>query len=313
MVNAHFITVGSVRVNVIGKLFARASIQPYTARMEKNLWREKTFRAAMFDYDGTLTDLRHGSVPPVAVADALNDLTARGVALGLCSGRPLPQALEKLQLVLREGFENNKKHWFICVENGGAGYAYDRDRGDFVEVYREKWPEELFSQKEFEAKARELFVDHSDYIFMHESCLIVRPLHYPTLDSAGLIAATDELEKIGAELLRETKTEDFLTLGNSGLGLVILLKSADKGRAAREFGKLLGLREPFSEIALFGDRPMKHGNDEGMLNGSIGTPFTVGFYDATCALPLPVLDDEGKRLTGPLATAFQLKRLKFEK
>lgn len=266
------------------------------------------FSAAIFDYDGTLTERFYGSVPPPELRKILQDLSGK-IPLAICSARILPQLLEKLQFLLGDRYLELRKHWTLFVENGGAGYSHNGS--DYTEFYRVQWPEKLFSRKKFDQLVNNFFMHKVDYISINPSCYIFRPFDYKKLNSDQLFERCNELEIEARKFLVQSGGDQFLQLGNSSMGIIFCLKDGDKDRGIMEFGKYLGMKTPYREILAVGDRPTDFGNDRAFLSGKFATPFTVGEIAEEVEDIKSVLDRNGKRLTGPFATAFLLKKLKF--
>lgn len=269
---------------------------------------ENLFSAAIFDYDGTLTERSYSSVPPSELRYIFQQLSGK-IPLAICSARILSQVLEKLELLLGDRYLELRQFWTLFVENGGAGYRFDGS--DFAQFYRVQWPENIFPRKKFDQLVNNFFAPKVDYISVNSSCYIFRPFEWNKLNSEELLERCNELEKEAYKFLVQTGGDQFLQLGNSSMGIIFCLKDGDKDRGVREFGKLLGMRSPFREIVAVGDRPCDLGNDRAFLSGKFATPYSVGEMAPGSIYPFPVLDENGKRLIGPLATAFLLKKLKF--
>lgn len=269
---------------------------------------ENLFSAAIFDYDGTLTERSYSSVPPAELQYIFQQFSGK-IPLAICSARILPQMLEKLELLLGDRYLELRKYWTLFVENGGAGYRFDGS--DFVEFYRVQWPENIFPRKKFDQLVNNFFSPKVDHISMNQSCYIFRPFGWNKLNSQELLRQCNELEKEAHKFFVQSGGDQFLQLGNSSMGIIFCLKDGDKDRGVQEFGKLFGMRPPYREIVVVGDRPADFGNDRVFLNGKLATPFSVGEMVSGSIYPSPVLDENSKRLIGPLATAFLLKKLEF--
>lgn len=269
---------------------------------------ENLFSAAIFDYDGTLTERSYSSVPPAELRHIFQRLSGK-IPLAICSARIFPQVLEKLELLLGDRYSKLRHFWTLFVENGGAGYRYNGS--DFEEFYRVPWPENIFPRKKFDQLVNNFFALKVDYISMNQSCYIFRPFGWNKLNSEDLLQRCNELEKIAHKFLVQSGGNQFLQLGNSSMGIIFCLKDGDKDRGVQEFGKLLGMRPPYRQIVAVGDRPADFGNDRTFLCGKFATPFSVGEMVSDSLYPSPVLDHDGQRLIGPFATAFLLKKLKF--
>src|SRR3989339_1445545 len=101
--------------------------------MKKQQNRQK-FRAAMFDFDGTLTERTPKSSVPGSLIKTLENLS-KTVPLALCTARPFRTAYPKMQSCFGKKFE--KMGWVLIVENGCAGFELKKNK--WVEFYRVKW------------------------------------------------------------------------------------------------------------------------------------------------------------------------------
>lgn len=283
--------------------------------MKQHLQRE--FVACMFDYDGTLIERGYRIPLSNSMAETLQQIT-KSTHMALCTARPFPAAIKNARNILGDHYDELKDRWVWICENGGAGYVYDHASDDYVEFYRSYWPETTMPYVKFQEIVRERFRELTHEIDFHESVAILRPKNLPTLSLKEIEDSCARLELLGVELLHELNLHHEIHLGNSGLGIIFFGKHADKDRGVREFGNLLRSRgvavdEPFREIICFGDNPGPYGNDEQFLSGRFGTPVNVGdaIYDRDTLIC--VLDDDGKRLSGPSATSHLLQQLSFKK
>lgn len=288
--------------------------QPLQAAMNAVLERE--FTACMFDYDGTLIERGYRMPLPEYMPQVLQE-TSRKAYMAICTARPFPAAFKHAHDILGEHFDDLKRRWVWICENGGAGYAYDADAGEFKEFYRVEWPSHIMPYLQFQDIAREAYRDHVHEIEFAQSVAIMRPKNLPTLSVKDIAYNCETLEQIGIDLLKRHHLEDDVRLGNSSLGIIFYGANADKDRGIYEFGKYLQrqvptLSEPFRDIICFGDRPVRYGNDEFFLSGRYGTPVNVGDVVIPRSDLLSVIDEHGERLIGPRATSYLLERLHFQ-
>ncbi len=107
--------------------------------------------------------------------------------------------------------------------------------------------------------------------------------------------------------------EDYLHVGNSGLGVIIGPAKGDKDHGIIEFAKILKKRRNFEfndklrEIIVFGDSGHIGGNDHFFLKGEIGSPYSVGEFFSEEGHPQPVRDSNSKRLLNATGTIHFIK------
>lgn len=276
---------------------------------------ERTYVASMFDYDGTLIERGYRMPLPDYMPALLREISQKSY-MAICTARPFPAAFKHAHDILGDQFEDLKRKWVWICENGGAGYRYDEDAGDFKEFYRIAWPDAEVSYMHFQKLVTERFGDIVHEIDFHDSVTILRPKDLPILSTEAISESCRMLEKMGLEFLREYHFDEHIRLGNSNLGVIFYGKNADKDQGIFEFGTYLSslgipLSEPFYEIICFGDNPGPHGNDEHFLSGRYGTPVNVGDEISNRPNLFSVFDESGSRLIGPTATAYLLRRLHF--
>lgn len=269
----------------------------------------------MFDFDGTLTERMPYSPVPESLKKILEDLS-RTVPIALCTARPFKTACPKMEKVFGDKFKN--MGWVLITENGCAGYEFDKHQDKWIEFYRVKWPEQSIGKKALGEKIyenmRKYIGDYETAFQLNESSIIFQP-HYENASIEEIAKRCDILEAGIKKILRGFKRDSLLKVINSKLGIIIIPKIADKDRGIEEFGKYLFRKygkkfgSKYREIIVVGDQPAKNGNDEMFLKGRIGTPFTVGEI-LTSKYPLGVYKGK-KRLTGPAATEYLLKSVKF--
>lgn len=275
----------------------------------------RDFVACMFDYDGTLIERGYRMPLPDYMPSLLQDVS-RKAYMAICTARPFPAAFKHAHEILGEHFDDLKTKWIWICENGGAGYAYDADSGDFKEFYRIRWPEKVMEYREFQQIVTDLFEGHVHEIDFHDSVTILRPKNLPSLSVKEIAYSCETLEQMGLDLIKNYHLEDEIRLGNSSLGIIFYGVDADKDRGVYEFGtylqrKDIEIAQPFREIICFGDQPVPHGNDEHFLSGRYGVPVNVGDVLIPRDSLISVIGEEGERLVGPLATSHLLRQLRF--
>jgi len=276
---------------------------------------QRRFRACMFDFDGTLVERGYHMPVPTYIAEILRDVS-RLVPMAICTTRPFRDAIRHAGELFGDTFDEVKSHWTWFCESGGCGYAYDEASDSYSELYRVPWPEKQLPRLHFEQLVREEFDGLVDGLSLHPSVIILRPKDYATMTGNQMADICHFLEKKGLALLKEHGLEDTIRLANSSLGVFFFSPEGDKNRGVIEFGNFLrskgvALDEHLRDILLFGDRPMRHGNDEYFLNGLLGTPVSVGEDVPDRVDLISVIDDGGVRLTGPRAVEFLITRVRF--
>lgn len=281
------------------------------------------FKAAMFDFDGTITH-KGEYAPPKVLADALVDLSQK-IPIGFCTGRQLEsfehrgltELLREIDPAKRLPFLENL---FLFAENGAIGYDFNTKKEVFEEFYRVDWPEEFIGQAKLKQQLREAVKDYGDvYDNAHKVVIVIRTnLHDQAdhhIDEVYKLSAT--MYEITMEVLRKFSAdfEDFLHVGNSGIGVIVGPANGDKDHAIKEFGVLLartrGLKfeENLKDILVVGDSPQKGGNDHYFLRGQLGTPYNVGEANVDNPLLNVVTDEQGKRLFNATATLDLVRNL----
>lgn len=276
---------------------------------------QKHYAACMFDYDGTLIELGYHMPVPEYIPSVLR-ATSQKAYMAICTARIFSQAFKHADEILGESFDELKTRWIWICENGAAGYAYDSKTERFEEFYRVPFPEKTMSYATFQSLVIDRFRDLTEEISIHDSVMILRPKNLPTLTVEEMLSICSTLERMGLDLIRQHHLENEIRLVNSGIGVIFCGVNADKDRGILEFGKYLQqkglpLNEPFRDIICFGDRPVSHGNDEQFLSGRYGTCVNVGITLVPRDDLISVIDGDSKRLTGPRATSYLLRRLLF--
>ncbi|MCX6733575.1 MAG: hypothetical protein NTX63_02065 [Candidatus Peregrinibacteria bacterium] len=282
-------------------------------RMDRAL--ERQYVACMFDYDGTLVERGYHMPLPQYIPSVLQD-TSRKAYMAICTARPFEGAFRDAHHMLGKHFDDLRSKWVWICENGGAGYLYDEESGTYKEFYRVAWPTNVMSKEDFIALVHATFDNLVAEVDVNESVIILRPQQV-NVPAEEIAIACEKIQNIGLNMLKEHGLEDEIRLGNSSLGVILYGVDSDKDRGVAEFGKLLASRgvalsDDLREIILFGDRPVRYGNDAYFLNGKLGKPVTVGEDIPEREDLISVIDENGKRLMGPSATTYLLRKLSFK-
>jgi hydroxymethylpyrimidine pyrophosphatase-like HAD family hydrolase len=268
------------------------------------------FKAALFDFDGTVT-LEGEYAPTKEISFALLKL-ARKMPIGFCTGRQLESFVERglsyiLEVLDEKDHPDLLKNLFLFAENGAVGYAFNTKANDFEEFYRVDWPEEFIEKEEFKSDLGLAVAEHGMlYQKAHKIVVVVRTKHHydDWRDMQEIYSSSAKIYDVACKLLKQFDPdyENYLHVGNSGIGVVIGPANGDKDEGIRRFGKFLRDEKNFElgaelrEILAVGDRPIYGGNDHYFLKGDVGTPYSVGDLVEGAQFPLPVLDSAGQRL-----------------
>lgn len=271
-------------------------------RLQKTL--QSSYRAAVFDFDGTLTELGHVHIPN-ALKEALKGVPKQ-VPLGLCSGRHRP-FLEKILRDIASSKEELKR-WFFFCENGSAGYQYDSKKDQFVPFFEDHWPESAIPKEELKQKIRG-HVDHAIMMPHRDYSIVVRlPWWVYLFQRKKLPIKSAMLAEKLRNLLQKEKIEKKLQILDTGIGVILIPQNNGKDRALKNW--ISYLQTSSKQVLVIGDQPAPGKNDEAFLSGRYGVPFTVGGWDKTLQA-LPVLDEQGNILQGPLGTRKLLSLIRW--
>lgn len=279
------------------------------------------FKAAMFDFDGTVTE-KGQFYPAHEVTDALVKLSRR-MPIAFCTGRQL-ESFERhgMAELMREISNEDKpaflKNLFLFAENGSVGYFWDTDSDDFKEFYRVEWPENFVAREGLMKLLNEAVSEYGEvYYNAHRVVIVMRTkLHgIPDRRVEDVYYLSDKIFEATELVLEELSPnyEEHLHVGNSGIGVIVCPADGDKDRGIREFGRYLSeergveLSADLREIMVVGDRPLKSGNDFWFLKGAVGTPFTVGDLNESCAFPKAVFDKNTRRLLHSNGTLYLIE------
>lgn len=274
------------------------------------------FKAAIFDFDGTVTK-KGIYAPSQKMADVLVKL-AKKIPIAFCTGRQL-ESFEKRGLghLLKEirPKERNKflRNLFLFAENGAVGYFFDTKKGNFSQFYRVDWPENFVNKEKLKRILTEAIKNYgSIYENAHRVVIVMRTKLHDQEDRniEEVYQLSEKIFKITVKTLKKIspKYEKFLHVGNSGIGVIVGPANGDKDVGIKKFAQYLRQKNRFNfgkklrEILAIGDSPQKGGNDFYFLKGSYGTPFTVGYHNEKIKFPKPVINKKGQRLLHETAT-----------
>ncbi|NIA01826.1 MAG: hypothetical protein GWP15_00410 [Nitrospirae bacterium] len=283
------------------------------------------YKAAMFDFDGTVTSdgvyrLTHEMV------DALVKL-AHKMPIAFCTGRQLESFEKRAMSAIVEEVSPDEKskffeNFFLIAENGSMGYDYNPDKGEFEEFYRSKWPDELMDRDEIMSKLHEAVSEYGEICYDAHRVVVVMRTHMTDAaqdarDIGEINRLSREIYKVVLEFLSDLNPNygDFVHVGDSGIGVVISPADGDKDNGIKQFGRYLSENRGISfgpdlrEILVVGDRPDAKGNDHYFLNGKYGTPYTVGSLVENSEHPKPVLDSDGQRLLHDKGTIYLIRSI----
>lgn len=268
------------------------------------------FKAAMFDFDGTLTEKGH-NYPPREIADALVSLSQK-MPIGFCTGRQLEsferRALSKLlEQVNDEERPRFMENLYLFAENGAIGYDFNPKLKDFEKIYQIEWPSEFIDREKLRTILNESVKEYGEILYnAHQIVVVMGTKFYyedqPAIDKvyefAGIIyeMTLDILKKINPDYSK------YVHVGNSGIGVIISPANGDKDEAIEQFGKFLsenrGMKfdAKYSEILTVGDSAQVGGNDFYFLSGRFGTPYSVGEVLPDNPLLQSVKDESGERI-----------------
>jgi len=276
----------------------------------------------MFDFDGTVTE--KGSIAPSAeMAKFLYELACR-MPIAFCTGRQKSSFEEHGLKIILSNIEVSKRQKFLenlylISENGSIGYAFNTDTDEYEEFYRVAWPEELVNRKwlmdELAGRTEGLGKMHYD---KHEVVVVIGSKgRGEDVNIQDVYETSDKIYDIVVNFLKEISPnyEDFVTVGNSGIGVVIVPKNGDKDYGILKFGELLKEKRKMDfdaklrEILVVGDNPQIGGNDHEFLKGTYGTPYNVGENVLDGNFPLNVYDENGERLLHAPGTIYLIGKL----
>ncbi len=277
---------------------------------------QQTYTACIFDIDGTLT-VRGDEFIPAFLQPKLAELSMT-VPMAVCTARRLQHAHDKLAPLFYHAVDPLKcqANWMLVCENGAVGYVFDPQKKGYSECFREVYPYRDAVPNPFFNHLNSRLKDKFGVSFMNVVSMIFRP-PLEGLSSDEVLHRSREIALAIQGELPQFDPKGLLAVGDSGIGANIFPKNSNKERGILEFAKSIAAGRGYRispearEIVAVGDQPEPLGNDETFLDGTYGTPFTVGEIHPENLLPLPVFDKSGKILNGPEATLFLLEQLHF--
>lgn len=268
------------------------------------------FKAAMFDFDGTVTE-KGQYTPPKEVADGLVALSQK-IPIAFCTGRQLEsferRGLAELLKEIEPGqLKKFLKNLHLFAENGAIGYDFDVELNDFRQLYMVDWPDNFIDKDDLKKSLNEAIKEYGDvYEDAHRVVIVMRTkLHdRDERNIEEVYALSEKIYEVTLKLLSGISAdfEQFLHVGNSGIGVVIGPANGDKDEGIKRFGEFLMkdsgiVFEPdFRDILAVGDNAQQGGNDYYFLSGRYGTPYNVGETDNGNPKTLLVFGGDGKKL-----------------
>lgn len=276
----------------------------------------RTYHGALFDIDGTLAEVGTHEIPmPLKVK--LAELS-RTVPMGFCTGRRFDGILEKLQEILdhAEDEEASRRNWYLFLENASIGVRYNPTTKAYERFYEFLWPEKYLAMRTvydlLEAPMKAL--DDCE-LRMNECNVGVYVTFRERYGKAELRAVTAKMAHLARELLTNVPGAETFHVVDSGVAVHVISRQADKDTGIREFAKILrqqgySIGPEAREILVVGDQPGPGYNDEKLLEGKWGTPFTADMILPDQLYPIPIFEGE-RMLSGPDATLSLLNRIPF--
>ncbi len=281
------------------------------------------FQAAMFDFDGTLTE-KGVNYPTREVADALV-LLSQKMPIAFCTGRQLESFKRRALAHLLEEVDDHERSKFVenlylFAENGAIGYDYNAEKADFEEMYRVEWPEKFIPRENLRTILNEAVKKYGEILYNAHEIVVVMGSKYYYEEKADIDKVYELTDKIFGITLRVLEKihpdyENYVHVGNSGIGVIISPANGDKDEAIQRFGRFLnetrGLKfeKNYRNILVVGDSAQVGGNDFYFLNGRLGTAFSVGEIVPRNDSPKLVFDDDGRRLLNSIGTLKLIKSL----
>jgi hydroxymethylpyrimidine pyrophosphatase-like HAD family hydrolase len=275
------------------------------------------FKAVMMDFDGTVT--KKGSVfPSGKMIDKLISV-AEKTPIAFCTGRQL-ESFEKrgLNAILKRIPEDKKiqilSNIFLIGENGSIGYFFNKKTKKFKEFYRAAWPDKFIKKDYLTKLLRDEISKYGEIINVHRVVVVMRAHRVNETPIKDVYFKSHKMFSIcQKELSKYNKNyEEFLHLGDSGIGVIVCPADGDKDTGIKKFAEFLKktrnmkFTKNLKNILIIGDSAQRDGNDYYFLKGIYGTPFTVGYFDPKAKSPIPVLNKSNKRLLHENGTKYLL-------
>lgn len=268
---------------------------------------KKKFKAAAFDVDGTLTHLGKQTISKNLV-NTLAHLPAH-VPLAICTGREVQHLQARLAHICETNVDSHdhRMRWTIFCENGSAGYTFDCKKKIYKKWFEIPWPAKEIKKDVLAAFITER-ISWPAVVIEREYSIVVRFPKFFYLSSRLVKRLSRKTNKRLNGLLKELQLDHAFSSQDSGIGNIIIPRQSGKGKAIKLWAKRLKI--PLQDILVVGDKAHAGGNDEEMLSGKFGTPFTVGSSTKNLH-PFPVIDKRGRKLIGPEGTLELLSQVRF--
>lgn len=281
------------------------------------------FKAAMFDFDGTLTE-KGQNFPPKEIADVLVNLSQK-MPIGFCTGRQIESFEKRALSKLLEQVNDEERPRFmenlhLFAENGAIGYDFNPAIKDFEEIYRIEWPNEFIEREKLRTILNEEVKEYGEILYNAHKIVVVMGTKFyyedkPAIDKVYELA--DKIYDVVLGVLKKINPDfaKYVHVGNSGIGVIIGPANGDKDEAVEQFGKFLTTNRGiefdanYSEILTVGDSAQVGGNDFYFLSGRFGTPYSVGEILPDNPKLQSVKDENGKRILHSNGTLKLIKTL----
>lgn len=295
--------------------------------MDQKYWYKKfhtalarQYKGIMFDIDGTLI-MRGTRELPEIITPKLIEISEK-FPVAFCSGRRLNLPREFIEHMAKRSKNPQKirENWFIVCENGCTSFYYDLQKKDYIQWHQEAWPTGI-SKDSVRFILQETLQRYCFKFDEQPSMFTIHMLNKKRMDHYGFDPShlTQRTKKTAHAVKKEVeklKGAHLVEVVDSGVGVMIVPKKGNKDRGVIEFARFLQEKRKMTvgknaaEIAVVGDQPGVGHNDGTFLNGKYGFPFTVDKLDGE-KFPIPVFDQNKKRVRGPLGTLRLLEQIKL--
>lgn len=283
----------------------------------------KKFKAAMFDFDGTITEKGVNAIDQ-GVMEEFARLLRRGFPIAICTGRQLDSFKRRIKTLHdyleKHGGTDSLKNLYLLGENGALGYYFDPKTKRYRVFHEASWPVD-FPKEKF-AKGLYKATKKIARALDHKIPIVLRPddMELDIHDTYKVSGEIYDLTRAYIKKFPYKNIKKIIHLGNSGLGCLICPANGDKDTAIKAFHDFLrdkrGVKfsehdKRLREIMVVGDNPQKGGNDYYFLNGRYGTAFSVceRCHEKFFGMPYLVRGDEGHLLFNSKGTLYLLKHL----
>jgi len=283
----------------------------------------KKIKAAIFDFDGTVTEKGIPEMNP-EMMKALIKL-AKKMPIGFCTGRNLEsflrRGLDQLTNYLNDDERDEVlKNIYLLAENGSVGYFFNTDINTYEEFYRVDWPDSLISMEKLKLDLSEKVKEWGNlFENAHKAVVVYRTVFYDieNRDADEVYAFSQKIYEVIVGYLESVSEnyENFLHVGDAGLGVLVIPADGDKDAGIKRFAQYFSDKfgtsfgENLKNIMVVGDRPQKGGNDYYLLNSGLGTVFTVGDLGEGKYPPTPVTGEDGERIFNGKGTLHIIKKV----